>query len=122
MKTTTISYRVPYALALVTDRNGGDAPVSLGPDLIAATDSCIAIGCRPDCDAETRFTVGDVRDLGLGTTPDFECSIQTPSSRMIVQTVESVVFLEVDVVEDVTNVRIWTNDPLEPDHIVIGIG
>ncbi|WP_341989387.1 hypothetical protein [Azorhizobium sp. AG788] len=90
---------------------------------IVANDKCISVVCLMWQDGETDVTLGLADALGAQTpTPDFDGSIETPSRKVMVSTVEHDVLLEHEVPETRTRVRIWLNRPQEPDEVLIGLG
>jgi hypothetical protein len=119
----SISARVapPNSLVLVLDPSGGTIPASLNGELIAATDSCLAIGCRAEDDGETEFILGNSDSIGRGERPAFEGTLKTPSRKIAVRSVLGTMILEMPVPSGETMVRVWVNDPQEPDCITIGI-
>lgn len=119
----TISTRLapPNSLVLIEDTCGGEIPDSMNQSLIAATDSCIAVGCRAEDDGETEIVLGDCNKVDTGEQPVFDGLLRTPSRNLVVRTVLGVTLLEIPVSETQTRLRIWANDPTEPDRIAIGI-
>ena len=119
----TVSTKVapPNSVLLIEDSSGGEVPVSMSRSLVAATASCIAIGCRPEDDGETEISLGRSQEMGGGEQLVFEGSLRTPSRRLAVRTVYGATLLDMTVQAAETTVRIWANDPSEPDRIGIGI-
>ena len=111
----------PNSVILVSDPSSGQIPESMRGSLIAETDSCIAIGCRAEDDGETEISLGQAKDLEIGSRPTFEGSINTPSQKIAVCTVLGATLLEMSVPTLHTAIRVWANDPQEPDCIAIGI-
>ena len=111
----------PNSLVLVSDPGGGDIPGSMNQSLIAATDSCIAIGCRAEDDGETEIDLGLSNCVNTGDEPAFEGTLKTPNRKIAVRDVLGVVLLEMAVPAAETIVRIWVNDSKEPDKIIVGI-
>jgi hypothetical protein len=94
----------------------------MGRSLIAATSSCIAVGCRSESDGETEFILGTTGDIDPGLHPAFEGMLKTPNRKVAVRSVLGKTILEATVSELQTKIRVWVNDPKEPDRIIIGIG
>ncbi|HEU0067726.1 MAG TPA: hypothetical protein VFQ26_00505 [Nitrospiraceae bacterium] len=117
-----VSTRVapPNSLILVEDSSGGDASTSMNRSLIAATDSCIAVGCRAEDDGETKISLGYCSSVDTGDQLAFEGLLQTPSRTVVVRTTHNVTLLEMPVAATETTLRIWVNDPKEPDRITVG--
>lgn len=111
----------PNSLVLVTDSRGGEILASMNQSLISATDSCIAVGCRAEDDGETDIFLGTCSSVDPGERPIFEGQLSTPSRRIAVKTVLGATLVEASVSGTTTTVRIWANDPKEPDKIIVGI-
>ncbi len=109
------------SVVLVEDSNGGDVPTSVDRSLILSTDSCITIGCRAEDDGETEITLKHGSNIDTGDQLAFEGSLRTPSRKVVVRTTHNVTLLEISVVSTETKVRIWVNDPTEPDRITVGV-
>jgi hypothetical protein len=112
----------PYSIVLISDLQLGEIPESPGGGLILAAASCITVGCLSDADGPTHFTLGSVSDVDPGREPAFVGMLQTPTRRLALQTVLGEPILEVAVTARLTKVRVWVNDVLEPDDIIVGIG
>ncbi len=111
----------PNGLVLVSDLHGGPPPDVMGGSLIAATSSCIAVGCMSDSNGPTEITLGSAQDLGSRDDPAFEGELETPSKVVAVRTVLHETILQATVPRPRTKVRIWVNHPTEPDRVFIGI-
>lgn len=117
-----VSVRVapPNSLVLVEDPSGGDIPASMHR-LIAATDSCIAVGCLAENDGETEIVLEYCSSVDTGDQLEFEGLLRTPNCKIAIRTVYGVTLLEMPVAAAETRVRIWVNDLKEPDRITVGI-
>lgn len=111
----------PNSLVLVADPSGGEIPETMAGSLIASTSSCIAVGCRSDVDGETEFTLGSTREVDPGNRPAFEGKLNTPNRKIAVRSVLGQTILEATVPQQQTTVRVWVNDPKEPDKVIVGI-
>jgi hypothetical protein len=119
--TTSMRIAPPNSVVLIEDSNGGEIPASMNQSLIAATNSCIAVGCKAENDGKTEITLGPCDEVDTGERPAFEGSLQTPNRRVAVRTVHGVTLLEMLVPAAETTLRVWVNDPSEPDRIAVGI-
>ncbi len=119
---TSAKVAPPNSVVLVTDPSNGEIPRTLGGSLIAATSSCVAIGCRSEVDGETEFTLGTTREVDPGNRPAFEGELKTPSRKIAVRSVLGQTILEAPVQQEQTTIRVWLNDPKEPDRVIVGIG
>lgn len=111
----------PNSLILIEDSNGGDVPTSMNRSLIVATESCIAVGCRCEVDGETEIMLEHCSNVDTGDVLEFEGRLRTPSRRITIRTTHDVTLLEMPVAGTMTTLRIWVNDPTEPDRIIVGI-
>ncbi len=110
----------PKALVLVEDSAGGELPLSIPGQLLAATATSIAVGCAAS--AATELTVGDLGAAeAKAFAPVFDGKLPTPSRRLAVRTVLGATLLEVVVPTTDTRVRIWANTPAEPTALTIGV-
>ena len=112
---------VPNALILVLDSIAGELPDGMKGSLFAATTSCVAIGCRSDCNGETEIVVGSTLEVDPGEPPQFERLLDTPSRRLAVQTVLGETIAELPVARQRTMIRVWVNDYREPDRIIVAV-
>jgi hypothetical protein len=78
--------------------------------------------CQADVDGETEFTLGEARDVDPGDLPIFHGKLKTPNYRIVLHTAEDETILQASVPRRETIVRIWVNDPLAPDQVIVGIG
>ena len=69
---------------------------------------------------ETKITIGE--PLATDDRPAFDGFLDTPRRKVAVWTVECQQLLEMSVPTTRTKIRVWTNDPLEPDEIYVGVG
>jgi len=111
----------PNSLVLISDSSGAEIPETMAGSLIASTNSCIAVGCQSDVDGETEFTLGTTREVDPGDKPVFQGMLKTPNRRVAVRSVLGHTILETPVTQEQTTVRVWVNDPKEPDRVIVGI-
>jgi hypothetical protein len=121
METVSTCISPPYSLVLLLDPEKGVVPQTMAGRLVAATESCVAVGCRAEDDGSTRITMGKAVHVDPGYQPLFEGDIETPSQYLEVQSVEGTTLLRTSVQGHRTRVSIWVNDTKEPDEITVGI-
>ena len=119
---TSAKVAPPNAMVLVADPSGGEIPKTMTGALIASTSSCITVGCRSDVDGETEFTLGRTREVDPGDRPAFEGKLKTPNRKIAVRSVLGRTILETPVPQQQTMIRVWVNDPKEPNRVIIGVG
>jgi len=111
----------PNSVALIADPSRAEIPETMGGSLIASTNSCVVVACRSDVDGETEFTLGSTREVDPGDRPAFQGMLKTPGRKIAVRSVLGQTMLEAPVPQDQTKIRIWVNDPKEPDRVIVGI-
>lgn len=121
MNTISALVSPPYSLVLLLDPTMGIVPQTMAGGLIAATDSCVAVGCKAVDDGGTKITLGPEDAVDPGYEPVFEGGIETPSRILEVQSIVGTTILRTEVQDPQTRVAIWVNDPKEPDEITVGI-
>lgn len=121
MDTKSVTVTPPYSLVLLLDPATGVVPQSMNGQLIAVSQSCVAVGCRPEDDGPTTIILGSKDLVDPGLEPFFACEIETPSRVLELQTALGVTLATADVGKSIARLSIWVSDPLEPDRIVFGI-
>jgi len=111
----------PNSLIFISDVSDRSGPEYIPNRLVLWTDSVISVGCLANMDGETEVRLGPAREVGQDGAPVFDGLLKTPTKELIVSTVEHEKFLG-DTVPSETRIRIWTNEPVEPDKIAIGWG
>jgi hypothetical protein len=113
----------PNSVVLVTGRDdGGGIPLTMATSVVAATESCIAVGCLSEADGQSQLVLGPWREIAEGDEPAFVGLLKTPDRKVEVRSVEGETLLAIQVPTEETVVRIWVNHALEPDRILIGVG
>lgn len=121
MTMNAIHVAPPNSLILIEDAAGGEVPKSRSRSLVAATPSCVAVGCRAEDDGKTEIVLAPSTGLKTLDRLEFEGSIRTPSMRVVVRTVHGETLLELPVPGRQTALKIWASDPMEPDRITVGV-
>jgi hypothetical protein len=110
----------PKALVLIEDSDGGEMPLLVAGRLVAASPTCIAIGCASA--ERIEVTVG-----GLGLTrasaaePAYDGRLATPSRKVAVRTVAGATLMEVTVPTTETRVLVSANASTEPTALTIAV-
>lgn len=120
----TVTNKVKIAplnsLLFISDFDGGIPPFPRRDALIAATDSCVSVGCYPSTDGETTVTLGPSSDVAQAQQPAFDSELQTPRHTIVVSTVDRQTVLSDSVLGDRTRIRIWVNHNFIPNEIIVG--
>jgi hypothetical protein len=110
----------PKGLVLIEDSGGGELPDARPGQLVAATATTWAVGCAAG--AATEITLGQFGLVPAGATiPAFDGWLETPTRTLAVRTVLGATLLEVTVPTAKTRVRVWTNRPVDPTELTIGV-
>jgi hypothetical protein len=109
------------SLVLVSDEGGGAIPETMGKSIVASTSSCLAISCKSESDGETTIVLGLTSEVDPHTDPEFQGRLDTPDHNVVVRSILGERLLGVRVQRAQTQIRIWVNDPTEPDKIIIGV-
>ncbi len=119
---TKVSIRLapPNSVILIEDSSGGEIPDLMNHSLVASTDTCIAIGCKAEDDGETEIVLEEIREKNVGEQV-FDGVLRTKTQKLVVRTVLGDTLLEIPVIGVETQLRIFANDPIEPDYIEIGV-
>jgi hypothetical protein len=118
----SISLRVPNAVFFVTGLDAPEMPKIEREGTVWSTSSCVAIGCTPDVDGETRIAIGSPGQLSVTGKLVLDSHLPTPSRLVRFNIVPGKTILEQEVSGTTTRVRVWVNDPKEPNDITIGLG
>ena len=121
MNVSSIVASPPYSLILLLDPTKGVVPRTFAEGLIAATSSCVAVGCRAEDDGSTEIKLGPADLVDPGHEPAFSGEIETPSKILEVQSVVGTTLFRTPVRGRRTLLSIWVNDDREPDRISVGI-
>lgn len=109
--------RPPNSVVLVMDARGVVPQRMSGA--LATTSSAIALGTRATADGDTQVSVCDSRPPAGDLQPVFDGNLETPSGHLLVQSVEGDRYFDVPVARDPVHLMVLTNDPAEPDVIVV---
>lgn len=119
---STIRIDPPNGFVLVADDlRTADVPYfPSSPERLAATSSCIALGCIVQ--EETEITVAPASEVSPDTEPVLDQMLETKRKRLSIWNLYNEKVLEVSVPSTSTRVRIWGNRPREPDRVLVGLG
>lgn len=111
----------PYSILNIGDPNA-EGTLDPSRDHIVWSDSAVRISCLNEFDGETRVTLGVADLVAPSGAPAFDAVIKTPSRRVAIVTAHLETLMVAKVSGDLTRIRIWENDPVEPDDIIIALG
>ena len=122
MTPSSASVKVLNSLLYIKDARKPDLPAVNGRGAYWSIPSCVAVSCLPDCDGPTTITIAASPQVRVGEKLLFDSLLETPSRRIVVETVLGKAILEQDVPSDTTRVRIWTNGSRDTDQVLVGLG
>jgi hypothetical protein len=115
----TISITPPNSLILIMDYTSGQVPETMGNELVSATRSCIAVGCRSEDDGPTEVHLAESHEVTPSEALRFDGEISTPSKKLSICSVLNQEILSTHVHGTTTRVRVFANHAMEPDRILI---
>jgi hypothetical protein len=111
--------RPPYSVIVVGAGGGQVPPATEG--LVTHDASSMAIGTMSSADGATRIRLLDAPIAELDGPADADVDLET-DGRIVVSSVEGDVYLACSVAAKHVRIRVWCNDPIEPDQITIVVG
>lgn len=121
MMSQSKTFAPPYSQVMIVGP-GSRVVVPEWAELVPAiaTDTCIAVLCRTEIDGPTTITLGLTAELDPGRPPVFTGRLKTPKKRLVLETAEGDKVMEAPTLGEETLVKVWSNQRMEPDHILIG--
>jgi|SRR6185437_13325440 hypothetical protein len=119
IKSTTIA--PPYSIVVIDDPTNKEVPEWVDGPVVSGTESCLLVSCMAEVDGETEFTMGTAKEVSPGTHLVFHGILNTPSSRIVIETAEGDTILESPTVSRRTKIWIWANRASRPDKVTVGI-
>lgn len=115
--TSKISIAAPNSLILVMDHSAGVLPDYIGDNLVAATDSCVAVGTSSK--GETSVSLSSRKDDGFAGKLVYSGMIHVPTKQLSVCNVLNEKLLTVEIESDEVALEVYADDDIEPDKIEI---
>lgn len=122
MSVTTLMIAPPNSMVLIEDVGGGTPREMARSERIAATPSCILVGCRVYQDGDTELALGPARDVPHEGATVFDGVLETPNGALRIATIAGTVLASQTVGAPNIRVRVWTNHATEPDRVSVGLG
>jgi len=118
-----ISVSAPNSLLLVTTSDQPEIPASMDARLIASTSTTVAVGTLSESDGQTvvRLTDETPDQESDGVQLVYEGRLEGGAGFVRVIDVRGEAYLEWGDVPESFRLRIWANDPSEPDLVVVEI-
>jgi hypothetical protein len=105
------------------DFASGRVPEEMGNKLVSGTESCIAVGCLSEHDGKTEIHLGPAdHEVKPQDALVFNGEIFTPRKKLSICSVTNDELLSTEVAGTKTHVKVFANDPMQPDRIFILFG
>ncbi len=115
----SITLSPPNSLIFVMDRSSGELPEAMNGELVAFTDSCVAVGTLPGVDGETTITLTDRLEAVKRGQLVFDGVLKVPRYELAVCGAADTELLTMKLKRSEAHVQIFANDVSEPDQIVV---
>ncbi len=115
----SITLSPPNSLILVMDHTSGELPEAMNDQLVAFTDSCIAVGTLSEADGETTITLTDSMEGVKQGQLVFDGVLKVPRHELSVCSAADTKLLTMTLPRSEAHVQIFANDASEPDDIVV---
>ncbi len=120
---TTASIAPPNSVILVMDPDTGEIPQTMGNQVVSATESCIAIGCRSEDDGPTEIILESATEVKPSNVDlVFDGELSTPNRTLSICTVMNEDIMAVAVDGAKTRIRVYVDDPTEPIRVIVHFG
>ncbi|KAB2875646.1 MAG: hypothetical protein HS106_16970 [Ideonella sp.] len=119
-----INAALPNSVVLVMDFESGEPPESMGGALIAANETCVAVGTLAEHSGESEFvlaeSVDEVDQASMHIA--FDGRIQSTSGEVSLVSVLNRKLLALPTSSAEVRVRVLVNDDTEPSRIAVVLG
>ena len=115
-------YAPSHGIAIVCGLGNFEIPEFPAGQWAASTDECIVVGCRIDIDGPTTFTLGRLDQVATDLPTLFFGRLKAVGGKVQIKDIYMSPILETETEDEDLFVRVWTNDPSEPNQVLIGIG
>lgn len=110
---------VPHGVIFINDpKNCVDVPVDTGANRVTYTASCICVWTLAEMDGEATVKLAPTFENPVGELV-FEGYLETPGLKIEITESGLDTILSMNVSSPKTYVKIWTNDPRDPDLILV---
>jgi hypothetical protein len=119
MNNFEISLAPPNSIILIADPSlRYEVPADMGSALITATPSCIGVGTLAEMDGETTIRLSEAFAAPEGRLV-FDGLLETPGLQVALIDSGASPLLSMHVQSRTTRIKIWVNDPSEPDLVLV---
>lgn len=111
---------LPYAVLLIMDPSSGEPPETMGQSLISATDTCVAVGTRPDADGPVEIALVSTKTpVGAEYLQVFKDRILTPARKLALVNALNETLLSVEVADEDILLEVWVDSTHEPSKVIV---
>lgn len=110
------------SIVFISDNLKSKPPEHIYGSLVSYNEFCVSIGCYPEIDDNTEFSLGMADEVKGESQLVFDGTIETPNRKLMISTVLDEVLLETDVADVTTRTRVWVDHPRWPKKIMVGWG
>ncbi|MCO5158346.1 MAG: hypothetical protein M9945_16625 [Aquamicrobium sp.] len=122
MTVKVASVLLDYCSCYIAGSLDVDVLIEYGATGVFGTDECLVVTCLPWNEGETRITLGPIEKMPLQpASAVFDGMLKTPDYRVVVLDVNMPEIVATDVPGVETRIRIWTNDPICLDDVIIAL-
>jgi len=115
----SVTLAPPNSLILVMNHSFGELPEAMNGQLVAFTDSCIAVGTLSEVDGQAVITMTDsLEGIERGEIV-FDGFLKVPQCEVSVCSAANEKLLTIKLSASEAHVQIFANDASEPDEIVV---
>ena len=110
------------SVILVMDPQLGKIPNSMNGRVVAATDSCVAVGTKEEYEGPTRIRITDEVSDDTPPLKVHDGAVEVTSGEIVVANILGEAFLRWPVEGTSVGLQIYINHSTEPDEIVVVVG
>jgi hypothetical protein len=97
----------------------GRVPETMGNKQVSVTESCVAVACRSEHDGPTQINLAQSHEVTPVDQLIFDGDISTRSKTLSICSILNDEVLSAEVTGTITHLRVFANDPTEPDRIFV---
>lgn len=113
-----ITVAPPHSIIFINDPTVDvNVPKAIGPGLVWATESCVAVGTLAEVDGLTTIQLASDFIAPQGDVA-FDGMIKTPGGIVAINTSDGAALISISSGEE-THLTVWVNDSYEPDLILV---
>lgn len=118
------TFAPPHSVVLFMNFESGKPPESFAEKLVSATSTCVAVGTLSEQDGQTNVTLTDElpQQLESSIILAFDGLISVSGKYLSLVTTLNEPIMSLPVRQNSLRIRVWVNDNVEPDRILVVAG